>query len=186
MEAGVGLLPCAEQTSVPHISYSHKFPVHRQMFLPLYNHPLRDQELHLEYIDISISWDHTVVEKYFYDFKEALETRYRNLQNTAHWTEFHWGATSKSILTPKPIYKIVKALNYEIQSGHTQMSPPPHTVPTAALDKYNITFWLPSVKLGVNISYVILYKLPCCITDNWIWVLLFGCHGCQEMARLQW
>lgn len=51
MEAGIGLLPCAEWTSAPHdTSYSYKFPFSRQTFLSLCNHPLRDQELHVKYI----------------------------------------------------------------------------------------------------------------------------------------
>lgn len=64
--------------------------------------------------DISIPWGQTVVEKYFYVFKVALETLYRDSQNAARWTEFHWGVISKSILTPKSIYEIVKGLNYKI------------------------------------------------------------------------
>jgi len=42
------------------------------------------------------------------------------------------------------------------------------------------------VKLGVNLSCDTLYKLLFCVTDERIRVRLFGCHGCQEMAKLQW
>lgn len=51
METGVGLLPCAEQTSTPMVLLiSTNFLSLDKTFLPLLNHPLRYKELHVKYV----------------------------------------------------------------------------------------------------------------------------------------